>query len=71
MNQVRNFIAGQVHEPHSKAYKPICAPATGEVLAEAAVSDADDVEQAYQAARQAQPEWAALGVAGRGKLLKA
>ena len=70
MSQVRNFIDGKVQEPHSKSYKPIVAPATGEILGEAAISDSGDVEQAYQAAHQSQPAWSALGVSERAKLLK-
>jgi len=70
MSQVRNFIDGKVQEPHSKSYKPILAPATGEILGEAAISDSDDVEEAYRAAHQAQPAWSALGVSERAKFLK-
>ena len=70
MSQVKNFINGKVQEPHSKAYKPILAPATGDILGEAAISDSDDVEQAYKAAHQAQPAWSALGVSERAQLLK-
>ena len=70
MSQIKNFIDGKVQEPHSKAYKPILAPATGEILGEAAMSDLNDVEQAYQAAHKSQPSWAALGVSERAKFLK-
>ncbi len=40
-------------------------PATGEVLGEVPVTAPDQIHAAIQAARKAQPAWAALGVKGR------
>lgn len=46
------------------------APATGEPIAQVARSRAADVEQAVDAAKRAQAEWAARTVADRGALLR-
>lgn len=46
------------------------APGTGEVVAEVPRADADIVDRAVVAARAAQPGWAALSVAERGRHLR-
>jgi len=43
-------------------------PSTGEVLTEVPEGGAEDVGLAVEAARRAQPEWEALGVAGRAEV---
>nr|WP_238858267.1 betaine-aldehyde dehydrogenase [Faunimonas pinastri] len=45
-------------------------PATGEVLAEIAISDESDIDRAVDAARTGQAEWAAMTGAQRGRVLK-
>lgn len=45
------------------------APYTGEPLAELAVSDADDVQGAFDRARVAQQRWAATDVAARARIM--
>lgn len=45
-------------------------PATGEVLAEVACASPDDVRQAVERARKAQPQWQATPVAQRVTLLR-
>jgi len=44
-------------------------PATGAVLSRVQAADADDVDRAVQAAKRAQPGWAALTGAQRGRIL--
>jgi betaine-aldehyde dehydrogenase len=55
---LRNFIDGQFAEPAEGRTEPILNPATGEPIAEAPVSTAEDVDRAVGAARRAFPEWA-------------
>ncbi|WP_072314103.1 aldehyde dehydrogenase family protein [Agrococcus sp. Marseille-P2731] len=50
---------------------PVVDPATGETFAHAPVSTTDDLERAIEAARAAQPAWAALGDEGRRAALTA
>lgn len=44
-------------------------PATGEVICRVAEASAEDVDLAVEAAARAQPEWAAMGGAARGRIL--
>jgi betaine-aldehyde dehydrogenase len=55
---LRNFIDGQLAEPAEGRTEPILNPATGEPIAEAPVSTAQDVDRAVAAARRAFPGWA-------------
>ena len=45
-------------------------PATGQLLCRVAQSNAEDVERAVAAAKQAQPAWAELTVVKRGDILR-
>ena len=54
---LQNFIGGQFVDPAEGQTEPILNPATGEAIAEAPVSTAEDVERAVEAARKAFPEW--------------
>ena len=45
-------------------------PATGELLGDVPVAGAAEVEAAVQAAREAQPRWAALSGAERARILR-
>ncbi|GMV42268.1 MAG: aldehyde dehydrogenase [Myxococcales bacterium] len=65
---VRNLIGGN----HVAADEEIddVSPATGEVLARIPRSQASDVAAAVAAARAAAPDWAAVGVDGRARLLE-
>jgi betaine-aldehyde dehydrogenase len=56
LSTLTNFIGG---EPSGTAeHEPVLNPATGEPIAEAPVSSAEDVDRAVAAARSAFPEWA-------------
>jgi betaine-aldehyde dehydrogenase len=56
---LRNFIDGEWVDPAEGRTDAIVAPATGQVIAYAPVSTAQDVDRAVQAARAAFPGWAA------------
>ncbi len=55
--QLRNFVNGEYVEPVSGKRSDIISPVTGEVVASAPVSDAEDVAHAYAAARAAFDIW--------------
>ncbi len=52
-----HFINGKWVKPSSGTYFKTIAPATGEVLAEIAMGNADDVDLAMKAAAKALPKW--------------
>jgi betaine-aldehyde dehydrogenase len=54
---LQNFIGGQFVDPADGQTEPVLNPATGEAIAEAPVSTAEDVERGVRAARKAFPEW--------------
>ena len=54
---LQNFIGGQFVDPAEGQTEPVLNPATGEAIAQAPVSTAEDVERAVEAARKAFPEW--------------
>ncbi len=66
-----HFMDGAWREPAAGERFEVRAPATGEPLAFVAQGDAADVTAAVAAARAAQPEWQALGGAGRARHLYA
>ena len=55
--KLQNFIGGQFVDPAEGQTEPVLNPATGETIAEAPVSSAEDVDRAVKAARKAFPEW--------------
>lgn len=65
------FIGGAWMQPASGAYMTTSDPSTGEVLAEVALGNQDDVEAAVAAARKAQPAWQALSGHERARYLYA
>jgi betaine-aldehyde dehydrogenase len=56
---LRNFIDGEFVDSASGETEPILNPATGEAMASAPVSGAEDVARAVAAARNAFPGWSA------------
>jgi betaine-aldehyde dehydrogenase len=56
---LQNFIASEPVAPAEGATEPILNPATGEVIAHAPLSSAEDVNRAVKAAREAFPAWSA------------
>ncbi len=64
------FIGGEFVEPRSGEFQPSVNPATEEPLAEAAYADAEDVDLAVRAARDAfQNGWSGLPASERAKYL--
>jgi betaine-aldehyde dehydrogenase len=55
---VQNFIDGKFVDPAEGETEPVVNPATGEVIAQAPLSSAEDVSRAVEAARRAFPSWA-------------
>lgn len=64
-----NWINGEQTAPVSDQWLPVYEPATGEVYAELASSDGQDVEQAVAAAQAAAPAWATVSPEERASLL--
>ncbi len=67
----RHFIGGAFVKPSEGAYFDTVNPADATVLAQVAQGSAKDVDRAVKAARQAQPEWAALSDHRRARYLYA
>jgi betaine-aldehyde dehydrogenase len=57
MRELRNFVGGAEVEPRTDSRSDIVDPSTGEAVASAPVSGADDVDAAYAAATEAFPGW--------------
>jgi len=55
--EIRNFIGGEERPAADGGSEPILNPATGEVIAHAPLSGAEDVDAAVQAAQRAFPCW--------------
>lgn len=69
MNQLQNYINGQLVAPAAGQYIDNYNPATGEVYSLIPDSDEQDVEQAVQAAQAAFPAWAKTSAEKRGRIL--
>jgi succinate-semialdehyde dehydrogenase/glutarate-semialdehyde dehydrogenase len=66
----RNFVAGEWRDAHLARRYPVLDPATGELIAEVADSDARDASNAADAAHAAFPAWRAQSARERARLLK-
>lgn len=64
-----HFIDGARVPAQSGKTFPVVDPATGKVIGQAALGDRQDVDRAVQAAKRAQPAWAAMSARERGVLL--
>ncbi|WP_375055383.1 CoA-acylating methylmalonate-semialdehyde dehydrogenase [Zobellella sp. DQSA1] len=69
MEQVLNFIGGEITESHSGRTAPVYNPATGEQSREVVLSSADEVRGAIHAARKAFPRWAGTSPLRRARIL--
>ena len=69
MTQVLNYINGQFLTARSGASLDNIEPATGKVYSSLPQSDAEDIEQAYQAAHKALNEWRNTTLEQRSALL--
>jgi betaine-aldehyde dehydrogenase len=64
------FYGGGWHAPIAGVYKDTINPAFNEVITQAPVADATDVDAAVQAAQKAFPAWASTPPAKRGEYLR-
>ena len=67
--EVHNLIDGRLQPPAGDAWLDNFEPATGRAYGRVADSDQRDLEQAVEAARQAQGAWRAAGAETRGRWL--
>jgi betaine-aldehyde dehydrogenase len=71
MTTVQNFIGGNLVDSVSGATMPLVDPTTGETYGTAPVSNAEDVDNAYEAAAAAFKDWKRTTPAARQKALLA
>jgi betaine-aldehyde dehydrogenase len=57
LTQLKNFIDGEFVDPAEGATEEVLNPATGEGIAEAPLSSAEDVNRAVAAAKKAFETW--------------
>lgn len=69
MHQIHNYINGELVEPRTGEFLDVFEPATGELYAKCASSDACDVEIAYQAAASAFTDWSTTPANERAAML--
>ena len=69
VKQLTNRIGGNGARSENLEMLPMTDPATGDVLARVPISGPDEVGRAVDAARAAQPEWAATPVPRRARLM--
>lgn len=67
--QRQTLIGGERIAPESGEYRETVDPATGEVIGEAAVGSAADIDRAVETAREAFPDWRDTDAAERGRAL--
>ncbi|TVY07943.1 CoA-acylating methylmalonate-semialdehyde dehydrogenase [Paenibacillus cremeus] len=69
VHKVRNFIGGQWTNSTGTEFETVPNPATGAAIAQVPLSVRSDVEAAVAAARLAFPEWSAMAVPKRARIL--
>jgi betaine-aldehyde dehydrogenase len=69
VTKLQNFIGGEFVDPADGQTEEVVNPATGEVIAEAPLSTAEDVERAVAAAREAFDGWAVTTPGERALML--
>src|SRR5919197_1209255 len=69
LTKLQNFIGGEFVDPADGQTEEVLNPATGEAIAEAPMSTAEDVERAVAAAREAFDAWAATTPGERSLML--
>src|SRR3954469_24887283 len=70
MEEIRNYIGGELIPSRAEAWLPNVDPSTGAVYSQVPDSDDADVAQAVEAARLAFPYWSGLPAAERGRALR-
>lgn len=68
LNRIGNYINGEWVDA-SGNYEPVYNPATGEIIAEVAISTREDVEKAIESAHVAFQEWSQVAVPKRARIL--
>lgn len=69
MQKILNYINGEYVEPLSKKWLDNFNPSNGEVYSQIANSNSEDIENAYQAARDAFPKWSNTTIDERSRIL--
>lgn len=69
MREIEHFVNGQRVKGASGRFGDVFNPATGEVQAKVPFASADELEQAVEGAKAAQPGWAATNPQRRGRVL--
>lgn len=69
MQKILNYINGEYVEHLSKKWLDNYNPSNGEVYSQIANSNAEDVESAYQAAKEAFPKWSNTTIDERSRIL--
>ncbi|ADU92876.1 aldehyde dehydrogenase family protein [Geobacillus sp. Y412MC52] len=67
--KIQNYINGEWKEPSTGQFAPVINPATGETIAEVAMSGPNDIDEAVQAAKEAQKQWALVPAPKRAEIL--
>lgn len=67
--KILNYINGEYVEPVSKKWLDNYNPSNGEVYSQIANSNQEDIENAYQAAKEAFPQWSNTTIDERSKTL--
>ncbi len=65
LESLSNYIGGQFIEHDGSEWMDVLEPATGTHFARLPLSNSQDIDAAVEAAREAQPGWAALGIEER------
>ncbi len=69
MEQVNNFIGGEIVASQSGRFAPIYNPATGQQIAQVALSSVDETKQAIDVAHQAFAKWSKLSPLKRARIM--
>lgn len=69
MQKILNYINGEYVEPLSKKWLDNYNPSNGEVYSQIADSNTEDIENAYQAAKEAFPKWSSTTINERSRIL--
>ncbi|MEX5877003.1 CoA-acylating methylmalonate-semialdehyde dehydrogenase [Providencia hangzhouensis] len=69
MEQIHNFIGGEIVSSKSGRFAPVFNPATGEQIAQVVLSSADETKKAIEIANKAFPKWSKLSPLKRSRIL--
>ncbi|HBC1012768.1 TPA: CoA-acylating methylmalonate-semialdehyde dehydrogenase [Escherichia coli] len=69
MEQIYNFIGGEIVSSKSERFAPVFNPATGEQIARVVLSSADETKKAIDIANKAFPKWSKQSPLKRSRVL--